>query len=157
MNRTIVIIRPFLLFAAIYVLFRFTCLAEYPFTKNNSIFFHGIRIQVLTPTMIRIQKELNHLYPDITDLGVVNLKFPTVPFTVTKENNKYLIETDSMIIYYSTALDITQGGITASIHGAFSLKSLSGDDSLNLGGVIGSLDNCKGNILYSEQNNVGSS
>jgi alpha-glucosidase (family GH31 glycosyl hydrolase) len=150
-------IRHFHLFAALFVLFHFTCLAEYPSTKNNSIFFHGMRIQVLTPTMIRIQKEINHSYPDITDLGVVNLKFPTVHFTVTKENNKFLIETDSITISYSPALDITQGGLTASIHGAFALKNLSDNDSLNLGGVIGSLDNCKGNIHYSEQNDVGSS
>ncbi len=132
------------------------CFAGYPLVTDNSIFLQKLRIQVLTPTMIRIQKETNRTYPDLTDLGVVNLKFPKTHFTLTEKNGTSIIQTDSMTVVYSPDLDAAQGGITISLRDGFSLKNLGEEDTSNLGGVIGSLDNCKGNVHYSEQNDVGS-
>jgi len=105
--------------------------------------------------MIRIQKEVNHSFSDRTDLGVVNLKFPKVSFTVSGRNGNCVITTDSMTLIYNAGLDITKGGIKLSYRG-FRLDRLDEKDSMNLGGVIGSLDNCKGNMHYHEQNDVGS-
>jgi alpha-glucosidase (family GH31 glycosyl hydrolase) len=140
----------------LFTLFHFSCFAGIPAAADNSVFVPGMRIQILTPTMIRIQKEINHRYPDITDLGVVNLSFPKMHVTTTEQNGIVVIETDSMTVVFSPDRKITRGGITVSMRGGFTLSSLDSSDTSNLGGVIGSLDNCKGNIHYSEQNDVGS-
>ena len=140
----------------LFTLFHFSCFAGIPAAADNSVFVPGMRIQILTPTMIRIQKEINHRYPDITDLGVVNLSFPKVHVTTTEQNGIVVIETDSMTVVFSPDREITRGGITVSMPGGFTLSSLDSSDTSNLGGVIGSLDNCKGNIHYSEQNDAGS-
>jgi alpha-glucosidase (family GH31 glycosyl hydrolase) len=134
----------------------YDCLAQGFSIKANSVFFSGLRIQVLTPTMIRIQKKYNKKFPDSLDLGVVNLTFPQTLFSVRQIGGNYTIKTDSLLITYQPELDITQGGVKIVSNNGFVLESLSSKDSENLGGVIGSLDNCKGNMRYSEQNDVSS-
>jgi alpha-glucosidase (family GH31 glycosyl hydrolase) len=123
--------------------------------QGNSIFLNGLRIQILTPTMIRIQKEINNDYSDKTDLGVVNLEFPVIQFHISNNNDIYEIVTDSLTITYNPLIELTNGGIKIRFHD-FKLNCLSEKDSSNLGGAIGSLDNCKGNKKYKEQNDVGS-
>ncbi|HEY4786632.1 MAG TPA: TIM-barrel domain-containing protein [Bacteroidales bacterium] len=123
--------------------------------QENYVIFKGLRIQLLTPTMIRIQKEKNHSYTDSTDLGVINLKFQKTPFNVSINQGIYTIITDSLLITYDPSAELTKGGIKIRFH-EFRLNSLAEKDSLNLGGVIGALDNCKGNIHYKEQNDVTS-
>lgn len=123
--------------------------------QENAVLFKGLRIQVLTPTLIRIQPEKNNTFVDFTDLGVVNLKFPKAFFNIAVNKGIYCISTDSLQVYYDPSQDLTQGGINIAYR-RFKLNSLSEKDTLNLGGVIGALDNCKGKDHYKEQNDVTS-
>src|ERR1035437_2426563 len=152
MKYRILYVLYFIMFIPVY-----DCLAQGYSIKANSVFFRGLRIEVLTPSMIRIQKEYNRKFSDSLDLGVVNLTFPQTLFSVRRIGNNYTIKTDSLLITYQPDLDITDGGIKVVSNNGFVLESLSSKDSGNLGGVIGSLDNCKGNMRYSEQNDVSSS
>jgi len=63
-----------------------------------------------------------------------------------------------LTILYNPSMGITEGGIQVFLnhHRDFTLTSLYKRDTLNLGGVIGSLDNCKGNLKFAEQNDVDS-
>jgi len=98
--------------------------------------------------MIRIQREMNNTYSDKTDLGVINLDFPQTPFNVSSNNGIYMINTDSLRVTYNPLIDLANGGIKILFH-YFKLNSLSEKDSANLGGVIGSLDNCERSFLDS--------
>ena len=126
--------------------------------QDNSLLFNDVCFQILTPTMVRIQKTSNRTYSPTPDLGVVNVMFGKVTFRVNYQAPVYSIQTDSMTILYNPSMEITEGGIQVFLnhYRDFTLTSLDKRDTLNLGGVIGSLDNCKGNLKYAEQNDVGS-
>jgi len=125
--------------------------------QGNSLYFNHVCLQILTPTMFRVQQGNYPLFPD-TDLGVVNVRFPKVPFSIKQQNHRYSIQTDSLTILYDCSKKLMQGGIEVLLrhHPNNILKKLADKDTLNLGGVIPSLDNCKGDIKYAEQNDVGS-
>ncbi len=125
--------------------------------QDNSLSFKDVCIQILTPTMFRVQQGI-HQTPPVTDLGVVNVKFNKVPFSIKQQNHRYSIQTDSLTILYDSSKKLMQGGIEVFLrrHSNFALQTLADKDTLNLGGVIPSLDNCKGDVKYAEQNDVGS-
>lgn len=123
--------------------------------RGNALLFKGLRIQVLTPTLLRLQPERDKAFADTTDLGVVNLKFSKASFHVTANKGIYCISTDSLQAYYDPSRNLMQGGIHMEYRN-FALHSLGEKDTLNLGGVIGALDNCKGEDHYKEQNDVTS-
>jgi alpha-glucosidase (family GH31 glycosyl hydrolase) len=126
--------------------------------KDNSLLFKDVSFQILTPTMVRIQKTSNRTCSPTTDLGVVNETFIKVPFNVNYQKPVYSIQTDSLTILYNPSLELTHGGIQVLLkhNPYYVLTSLDKKDTLNLGGVIGSLDNCKGNVKFAEQNDVSS-
>jgi alpha-glucosidase (family GH31 glycosyl hydrolase) len=126
--------------------------------QDNSLYFKDACIQILTPTLFRIQQGIQQT-PPIPDLGIVNVKFEKVPFLIKEYRHVYSIQTDSLTIIYDPSKEITQGGIQVFLKSNptyYVLKSLSERDTLNLGGVIPSLDNCKGDMKYDEQNDVSS-
>jgi alpha-glucosidase (family GH31 glycosyl hydrolase) len=139
----------------LYFVFTGACFAQGYEVRDNSVYFRELRIQILTPTLIRIQKKYNNRYSDETDLGVVNLKFPRASFKIEAGNGLYTIITDSLAVIYNPSVDLTGGGIRI-LYRNFRLNRLDEKDSTNLGGVVGSLDNCKGNKHYREQNDVSS-
>lgn len=126
--------------------------------QDNNLLFKDVCFQILTPTMVRIQKTPIKTYSPTPDLGVVNVQFDKVPFSVKLQRHIYTIQTDSLTILYDPSVEITHGGIQVFLKGCpdYKLKSLDSRDTLNLGGVIESLDNCKGNLKYDEQNDVSS-
>jgi len=128
-------------------------------TDKKGVSFHSVRINVLTPTLFSIQQgEKFKFTTPIADLGVVNLEYPTVSFSVEQRNdNEFIITTDSVTITYHQTLAIADGGITVrKADGTFLINSLGEKDTLNLGGVIPALDNCDGNKRYAEQNDITS-
>jgi alpha-glucosidase (family GH31 glycosyl hydrolase) len=127
-------------------------------TGNVSVSCGNVVIKVLTPTMFSVSPAAIKEQTS-ADLGVVNLNFEKV--TLDVEKNKHgvcTITTDSIVITCDPAKEFLKGGITVAYRRvpAFKLNSLTAKDSLNLGGVIGSLDNCKGDVKYAEQNDVTS-
>ncbi|HVN47757.1 MAG TPA: TIM-barrel domain-containing protein [Bacteroidota bacterium] len=105
--------------------------------------------------MIRIQKNQTHEISDTADLGIVNWQFPKTSFMVTETDRAYRITTDSLVVTYVPRLNLVEGGISVSYRN-FRLNMLAEKDTVNLGGVVDALDNCKGNLHYHEQNDVGS-
>lgn len=143
--------------AIFFAIFSSPSFSETNWHQSNSLYFKDVCIQILTPTMFRVQKEA-HPVPPKTDLGVANVTFNKVPFHVKQQNHIYSIQTDSLIILYNPSKEITQGAIEVYLrhHPTYHLKELADKDTLNLGGVIPSLDNCNGDLKYAEQNDVAS-
>ncbi|MBB3187724.1 TIM-barrel domain-containing protein [Microbacter margulisiae] len=107
--------------------------------------------------MFRIWKG-DKLNPSAHDLSIINYRFPKVFFSIKQHGATYVILTDSLLIWYNPHEDFTQGGIQVSLrrNPVMILKRLDAQDTLNLGGVIPSLDNCNGDLKYAEQNNIHS-
>ena len=116
-----------------------------------------VQLKLLSPTLFSITSRRHVDYT--TDLGVVNRKFNKVRFKVEKKSNgECAIITDSIIIAFDPSKELVSGGVSVTLRrrSGYELESLSAVDNKNLGGVIGSLDNCKGKIKYAEQNDVTS-
>ncbi|GHV00343.1 alpha-xylosidase [Bacteroidia bacterium] len=123
-----------------------------------SVSFENLKINVLTPTMFSVQQGSGFRFATPkTDLGVANLEFPKTNFTIGETDGIYSIVTDSLTIIYSPQLPLDGGGICVALKNDRQLEQLGQKDTLNLGGVIGAMDNCDGNKSYSEQNDITSS
>jgi alpha-glucosidase (family GH31 glycosyl hydrolase) len=115
-------------------------------------------IRILTPTMFSVAPCGAKNLPSV-DLGVSNNAFGTVSVTVDRRaGGNCIITTDSVVIIVDPSKNVLDGGLMVKYRRlpAYVLNGLSAHDDANLGGVIGSLDNCKGNIKYAEQNDVAS-
>ena len=124
----------------------------------NAVRFKDVKITILTPTMFSIQKGSNHKFDAVkTDLGITNTTFLKVPFSVNKDGSIYRIATAAVEIVYNPDKTLDNGGITVAMNGTALIDALGTEDTQNLGGVIGALDNCDGDKSYAEQNDITSS
>lgn len=122
--------------------------------SGNSVTFKDVRIEVLSKSMFSVKPAVNwKSAPVETDLGVVSIPEGKTEFSVSKTGGVYRIETGEYVIVYDPSRPAVQGGI--SVEGL--VERLDAPDSLNLGGMVGALDNCDGERCYSEQNDVRSS
>ncbi len=123
---------------------------------GNAVSFRQVQIDLLSPTMFSVRSGDNYRFAPVrTDLGVTALPTAPVKFDVTKEGAAYRIATGEMTIVYDPSQPLTTGGIR--VEGIVSIPVLGAEDTENLGGVIGALDNCDGEKCYSEQNDITSS
>ena len=124
--------------------------------SGNAVSFRKARIEVLSPTMFSVREGDNYRFAPIRiDLGITELPSAPVTFDIAKEGTAYRIATDEITIVYDPAQPLTAGGIR--VEGAASVAELGAEDTQNLGGVVGALDNCDGEKCYSEQNDITSS
>ena len=124
--------------------------------SGNAVSFRKARIEVLSPTMFSVCEGDNYRFAPIRiDLGITELPSAPVTFDIAKEGTAYRIATDEITIVYDPAQPLTAGGIR--VEGAASVAELGAEDTQNLGGVVGALDNCDGEKCYSEQNDITSS
>lgn len=122
--------------------------------SGNTITFDKVKIDILSPSMFSVRPASGGKAEDVkTDLGVVSIPDAKVDYTVCREGESFSIRTDDYIIVYDPAKPLAQGGI--SVRGL--IGRLDTPDSLNLGGMVGALDNCDGERCHSEQNDIRSS
>lgn len=123
-------------------------------TSGNSVIFDNVRIEMLSPSMFSVRPAIKGKAETVkTDLGVVSLPSAKVEYTVKKNGSTFVIETSNHAIVYDPSKPITAGGISVTDL----IARLDTPDSLNLGGMVGALDNCDGERCYSEQNDIQSS
>ena len=114
---------------------------------GNSVSFRNARIEVLSPTMFSVREGTDFRFaPVVIDLGVTELPTAPVAFEVAKE---------AITIVYDPSTPVVSGGVR--VEGEVAIAALSAPDTQNLGGVIGALDNCDGDLSHSEQNDISSS
>lgn len=121
---------------------------------GNTIAFDNLAIEILSPSMFSVRPVADGRPVEVkTDLGVVSIPDFKADCRITKENGLFRIEAGEMVIVYDPHKPLAQGGVSVQNL----IDRLDAEDSSNLGGMVGALDNCDGERCYSEQNDIRSS
>lgn len=145
-----------LLIACALLVFPFTSGEAKDFRHNgNELTFEQLRIRLLSPTSFSLQTGDDFRFDPVRlDLGITDLPSETVDCRVERSGKGYRISTDAITIHYDPSRPLDNGGIR--VEGIVQIADLAAPDTLNLGGVIGALDNCDGRRCYAEQNDITS-
>ncbi len=154
-NKITILMKIKHLLAVVLVMTAFGSQAREYRRAGNSVSFRNARIEVLSPTMFSVREGADFRFaPVVIDLGVTELPTAPVAFEVAKANDGYRIRTEAITIVYDPSTPVVSGGVR--VEGRVSIAALCAPDTQNLGGVIGALDNCDGDLSHSEQNDISS-